>query len=725
MKKILCILLTLLAIGTSLVACDQSGETETLPAETEPVQTIPEDSFVEEEHLTVTEEGVTIASLECALAAKIYRGEDGGIYYTLTAADGTAVLNQSAMGICVNDVPLFNGATFTKATVRHFNASYPYLGNFSQMTDDCVAAVVGLEKDGYAFSIEVKLYDKGLAYRYNLPATGETRKISAEQSTFHVNNMETIWCTRASWCYESPVEAFGYDAFSQGEVLSEPLMIELGEDAGYVSILEGYVEDSYVGTMPTACGNESFGIMNVNVTSPGDVLTGWRIVNYSKELGDIVTSNIIYHTALGMNEDTSAITIPDWITPGKSVWTWINGSVEYETLKEYTLAAAKLGFDYNIIDEGYTLWENYEEKLLDLGLSGEKLGVKQILWCAFSPGYKGLQIDSIEDSETILNQMKEWHMAGLKLDFWPGQENPDTNRVAVATLKNAAENQIICNFHGTHKPTSFSVHYPNELTREAIRGLECINRGGYAEHALYVCSQYYTRFLAGHADFTPDVLMASQIGSTIVMDSPLFVISTPPDQILASDALEMIKAIPTVWDRTVFLSGEIGQSVSVAKEQDGVWYVGGMVAKKTEDITVDLSKILGEGEYLLTYYKDNIPPGYGVAKTMEKVEKIVTKDTVIEFDVLRSGCGYAMQITKLAMSQYGGEITDPITVTTASADAVVKYTTDGSDPMTSDTAVEYTGAITLTESCRLRVAIVSGDGTGTALSYKFNKIDAE
>jgi len=730
MKKFLCILLALLATGTSLVACDMSGDTETLPeetlpAETEPEESEPEDSFAEEAHLVVTEEGVTIASLEYALTAKIYRGEDGGIYYTLTAADGTVVLNPSAMGICVNDVPLFNGATFTEATVRHFNASYPYLGNFSQMTDDCVAATVGLEKDGYTFSIEVKLYDNGLAYRYNLPATGESRKISGEQSSFYVNGMETVWCTRANWCYESPVEAFTYDAFSQGEALCEPLMIELGEDAGYVSILEGYVEDSFVGTMPTACGNGGFGISNESVTSSADVLTGWRIVNYSPELGDVVTNNIIYHTALGMNEDTSSITIPDWITPGKSVWTWINGSVRYETLKEYTLAAAKLGFEYNIIDEGYTVWDNYEEKLLDLGLFGEKLGVKQILWCAFSPGYLGLQIDSLEDSEAILNQMKEWHMAGIKLDFWPGQGDPFTNRLAVATLENAAKNQIICNYHGTHKPTSFSVRYPNELTREAIRGLECINRGGYAEHALYVCSQYYTRFLAGHADFTPDVLMASQIGSTVVMDSPLFVISTPPDQILASEALEMIKAIPTVWDRTVFLNGEIGQSVSVAKEKDGVWYVGGMVAKKTENVSVDLSKILGDGEYLLTYFKDNIPPGYGVAKTMEKVEKTVTKDTVIEFDVLRAGCGYVMQITKLAMSQYGGEITDPITVTTASADAVVKYTTDGSDPMTSDTAVEYTGAITLTESCQLRVAIVSGDGTGTALSYRFNKIDAE
>ncbi len=725
MKKFLCILLTLLAMGTSLVACDQSGDTEPLPEETKSEESTPEEVFPVEEHLSVTETAVAVTSPEGKLTVHIYRGEDGGIYYTLTAEDGTVVLNESKMGISVNGTPLFEDATFTESTARHFNATYPYLGNFSEMTDDCVAATVGLTKDGYAFSIEVKLYDNGLAYRYNLPATGETRTVSGELSSFCVNNAEAVWAGKSSWCYESYIENHAPDSFSEGEMLCGPLMIELMEDSGYVSLLEGYVDASYPGTFFMAGTNRSINLSNVTSQTDTDVYTGWRIVNYSTDLGDITINNIVYHTALGMNEDTSAITIDEWITPGRSVWTWINGNVDYEALKEYTLLASKLGFEYNIIDEGYTTWENYEEKLLDLGLSGEELGVKQILWCSFSGGHQGLIIDSEEDAIIAAEQLHQWHMSGIKLDFWPVETTPITNQVVRKTLEETAKYEIICNFHGIHKPTSLSVRYPNELTREAIRGLECIVRGGFSDQAKHVATQYYTRFLAGHADFTPDVLSTMQIASTIFMDSPLMVISTPPDQILASDALEMIKAIPTVWDQTVFLDGVIGEYVSVAKEQDGVWYVGGMVTKKTEGITVDFSKILDKGEYLLTYWKDNYPPGFGVAKAMEKIEQVVTKDTVIEFDVLRANCGYAMQITKLAMSQYGGEITEPITVTTASTDAVVKYTTDGSDPMTSDTATEYAGAITLTESCRLRVAIVSGDGAGTALSYQFNKIDAE
>jgi hypothetical protein len=59
---------------------------------------------------------------------------------------------------------------------------------------------------------------------------------------------------------------------------------------------------------------------------------------------------------------------------------------------------------------------------------------------------------------------------------------------------------------------------------------------------------------------------------------------------------------------------------------------------------------------------------------------------------------------------------------TAPDGATVKYTVDGTNPLTSSTAVVTNGTITLTESCRLQVAITDGDGKGTLLSYQFNKI---
>ncbi|MBO7740520.1 MAG: NPCBM/NEW2 domain-containing protein, partial [Clostridia bacterium] len=182
-------------------------------------------------------------------------------------------------------------------------------------------------------------------------------------------------------------------------------------------------------------------------------------------------------------------------------------------------------------------------------------------------------------------------------------------------------------------------------------------------------------------------------------------------------ALEMIRAIPTVWDQTVFLDGTVGSYVSVAKEKSGVWYIGGIASASQQNVAIDLAKILGDGEYLLTGWKDK------TTASKESFTQTVTKETVLDLGKIGAGCGYVMQITKLALSQYGGEITNPITVTKASASAVVKYTTDGSDPITSTTATVAGDSITLTESALLRIAITEGDGKGTELAYQFNKVE--
>jgi len=700
--------------------------TETTPKA--PVTTSkPSEGFVEAEHVIKTDSSVTVKSLDKSLVMNIVKNSVGNIVYTLTSGD-TVIINESAMGITVGDLAGFKDASFEAVSAKELNVSYSHLGKFSTLTDNCVAATITLKSGDYTYAIEIKLYNNSVAFRYNLPGIGKNRPVKAEATTFSVNNIQKVWFGQNSDCYESVITGTAYSSISEASKLTGPLMIELMSGKGYVALMEGYVPETYVGTNFVSTGeNNTFKTTRSWTTgkefdpfsATGDVITGWRIINYSKDLGDIVTNNTIYHTALGMNGDTTAYTNSetDFITPGKSVWSWINDrGVPFEPQITYTLNAAKLGFTYNIIDEGYTDWEDYETKLLELGMLAEDIGVKQILWCAVTPGHRGYQIANAAQAKTVMKKLAELHMSGIKLDFFNPETNKNTLAVQRASLEEGMANKIIVNFHGVHKPISLDVLYPNELTREGIRGLENMSRSDIASQAKYFTAQYYTRLLAGHADFTPDVNTAMQIGSLVVLDSPLMVIATAPETMFNNPALEMIRAIPTVWDQTVFLDGAIGSYVSVAKEKSGVWYIGGIASTQKKDVTVKLSKILGDGEYLLTGWKDK------TTSAKESFTQTVTKDTVLDLGNLNTGCGYVMQITKLALSQYGGEIKDAITVTKASATAVVKYTTDGSDPMTSTTAIVAGDTITLTDSALLRIAIAEGDGKGTELAYQFNKV---
>ena len=701
----------------------KSGTTNTTKAPDVTTSKQPSEDLVEQ-----NANGVTIKSLDKSLVMNITKNDAGNIVYNLVSGENV-IINTSDMGIDVSGLSGFKNSTFESVTFEELNVTYSHLGTFSSLTDNCVAATVNMKSGDYAYAIEVKLYNDGVAFRYNLPDTGASRAIKAETTTFSVNNVKKVWYGQNSDCYESVITGSAYSAISTSNKLTGPLTIELTNDNGYVVLMEGYVPSTYVGTNYVSIGtNNTFkttrswtsgGKDYDSLTATGDVITGWRIINYSKDLGGIVTNNNIYHTALGMNGDTSPYTNEDtaFITPGKSVWSWINDrGVPFDPQITYTLNAAKLGFTYNIIDEGYTDWEDYETKLLELGLLGDDVGVKQILWCAVTGGHRGYQIANAAQAKSVMKKLAELHMSGIKLDFFNPETNKTTLAVQRATLEEGIANKIIVNFHGVHKPVALDVIYPNELTREGIRGLENMTRSDYTSQAQYFTAQYYTRLLAGHADFTPDVNTAMQIASLVVLDSPLMVIATTPDNMFKNPALEMIRAIPTVWDQTVFLDGTIGSYVSVAKEKSGVWYIGGIASGWKKAATVDLSKILGDGEYLLTGWKDK------TTTTKESFSQIVTKNTVLELGNISAGCGYVMQITKLAISQHGGEITNPITITKASANAVVKYTTDGSDPMTSSTAIVASNSITLTESALLRIAITEGDGKGTELAYQFNKV---
>ncbi len=71
------------------------------------------------------------------------------------------------------------------------------------------------------------------------------------------------------------------------------------------------------------------------------------------------------------------------------------------------------------------------------------------------------------------------------------------------------------------------------------------------------------------------------------------------------ECTEFIATVPTVWDNTISLNGEIGKYVSIARQKGDTWYVGVMTNWDARNMELDLS-FLGEGSFKGEVFKDGI-----------------------------------------------------------------------------------------------------------------------
>jgi alpha-glucosidase len=138
------------------------------------------------------------------------------------------------------------------------------------------------------------------------------------------------------------------------------------------------------------------------------------------------------------------------------------------------------------------------------------------------------------------------------------------------------------------------------LTREAIRGAEYRSMQTRARHNTTLP---FTRFLAGHADYTPvhfgerrkETSWAHQIASAVVFTSPLMIYGAHPKNILENPAAELIKSIPSIWDETIALPvSEIGEIAAFGRRRGDIWFVGIMNGETEKSIRVPLSFLAKE-----------------------------------------------------------------------------------------------------------------------------------
>jgi alpha-glucosidase len=106
--------------------------------------------------------------------------------------------------------------------------------------------------------------------------------------------------------------------------------------------------------------------------------------------------------------------------------------------------------------------------------------------------------------------------------------------------------------------------------------------------------------------------------------------------------LEFFAQVPTVWDETRVIHGDIGRYAVVARRSGRDWFVGAMNADESRELTLPLNFLNPEQHYKARVYLDD--PDMDTATRVRIDEKLVDAGTQLKLSLLPNG-GQAIWMT--------------------------------------------------------------------------------
>jgi alpha-glucosidase len=568
------------------------------------------------------------------------------------------------LGMTLDGADIGRDAILNGAQRYGLNETYATRGVHSSAQNRCNGARVPVThaETQTKYTIEIRAYDDGIAFRYIIP--GEGQRVPDELTTFRLGDVSTAWFHDFEGHYEGIHKRKEIWKIDDGEWLAPPVTMQLMNGNGYAAITESALvnypgmglhavrqDASFKAEFKVVLGHAlpvshpfdlRYGKQEAErLAKPaaidGTITTPWRVIIIGRDLNTLVNSDVIDNLAPPPDEKIFPRGIrTDWVKPGRAVWRYLDGGENtFEGIKEFSRLAGELGFEYNVVEGLWHRWT--EEQMRDLVDYSRQHNVGIWFW------EHSKNLRTTEAREKFFNQLNRVGVVGTKIDFFD-HEAKEIIDLYQALLRSSAEHKIMVEFHGANKPAGESRTWPNEMSREAIRGLEYRSLNLRSVHNTTLP---FTRFLAGHADYTPvhfgerrrETSWAHQIATAIVFTSPLLIYGAHPQHILDNPAAQLIKTIPSVWDETIVLAqSEIGEVAAFARRKDDVWFVGILNALTGRELHVPL-RFLSARKYQAMLVRDQMDDA--AALKMEDVSLTRGDSLTIK---MRAGGGFVARL---------------------------------------------------------------------------------
>lgn len=444
--------------------------------------------------------------------------------------------------------------------------------------------------------IQVRAYDAGIAFRYIFPKDAQSGKeivIKDELTDFSLPEGTKAWFHNRT---ESPYSLLPLQDWP--DEAERPLVLQLTNGA-FACLTEAAVVD-YCRTKFSLSRQKQNTIhcaLSGEIQFSGQSATPWRVVMAAGEARELLANNDLI---LNLNLPNQ-IWNTSWIQPGKVIrevtLTTLGGKACIDFAEKHNLQYVE--FDAGWYGHEYSDSSNALAVNVDPSRSSGPLDLKAVIDYGKSKHigvilYVNRRALS-RQLDSILPLYKSWGVKGIKFGFV--QANTQQNNAWLyEAVRKAADHQLMIDIHDEYVPTGYSRTYPNLLTQEGIRGDE--NSPDNRE----VLITMFTRMIAGAGDhtncyFTPRVdkmgSHASQLAKAICIYSPWQFLywydrpegspvstggagSSMPSVIKEVPELAFYDALPTVWDDTKIVEGEIGEFGTIARRHKDNWFIGSL-----------------------------------------------------------------------------------------------------------------------------------------------------
>ena len=544
-------------------------------------------------------------------------------------------------------LPSAANVTIHQIRSRQHEATYQRIsGKASTIRDHYNALYLQIHRgprDGRKMDIEARAYDDAIAFRYVIPEQPNLKdfQLVDEHTEFNFKRdpvLFTLFLPNFTSQYESEFLRITASTLATQGVGSKPQLVGLPllmqiPGVAWVAITEADLHGNasmYLTNSGPAWG-ETQGLvsrLSPSIDEPGIAVSGklpyvsaWRIIQIADAPAKLIESNIVSNLS-----PESAIADTSWIKPGKASWDWWSGSLGADgkpafttaTMKYYVDFAAQSGFEYMLIDAGWSPRE-------DITQMNGKVDIPEVV--RYAKG-KNVKVWIWAHSQAVWKQMDEafplyekWGVAGVKTDF---VERDDQEGIDFyyRSAELAAKHHLMIDYHGATKPTGIERMWPNIMGYEAVMGLE-YNKGNARDNPVHEVTLPFTRMLAGPMDYTPGAFgnvtdaefeqrkispvvrgtRAHQLAMYAIYEAAFQMVSDSPAAYKDQPAFEFIRHAPAAWDETKAINGVPAEYITVARRKGKEWFLGSMTNWTPRDFDIPLS-FLSPGKYRAEIFAD-------------------------------------------------------------------------------------------------------------------------
>jgi alpha-glucosidase len=581
-------------------------------------------------------------------------GPPGNPHWSATFR-GKQVLTDCEVGLqTANAGDLLTGVRLLRERTRSVNQRVviPF-GKADHAEDHFREARFTLESpDHREVDLVFRSYNDAVAFRYELPANSSTTSVTItdETTSFRVEGDPTAYAQyleNYTTSHEHNVTTTPYHELKTGALLDLPLTLTW-PDGTFAAITEGALRHYAGMSLMTPSNQVSPELLvckltprpdGTKVVRPLPMVTPWRVVLIADRPGALLES-----TTLFCLNELSVIKDLSWIKPGKITFPWWNGDVydgqpgepilSFDMAKKYIDFCASNGIPTHSMtstEKTVTPWYHQSKPGTspgpdtDVTRPREGFELQRIRDYAESKHirlwtwvHQGALRGRVEEAFTAFEKLG-W--SGMMVDFFD-HDDQDTIEFAESVLEAAARHHILIHLHGVWKPSGWERTYPNLMNHEGALNLEYLKWSDRCppEHNLMMA---FTRLIAGPMDYhlggfrsvprsefkprnvAPNVLgtRAHHLALYLCFDNPNPMVADYPTAYEGQPGFDFIQLVPTWWDETRVLIGQVGEMLVTARRKGKTWYIGGISARSARDLEVPLSFLKG-GDYTVRFWKD-------------------------------------------------------------------------------------------------------------------------